>query len=235
MCVSVFIEHKPQCSLSKLKRLRWSKRRTFVEGSAKDDKKCPVILFAWHRKFKWSCKQPTLVLLRVFGCFFRNRKSYKKEEKRIANCSFSTPRFVYEYLWWNEIGKHMTTRHHAKQAQKQKARRLLIVSQTGGWGPRPSQILNSSISLSRTMKRYFSVYGNERSGPAETRRPEISHFNDALVSFWLSRRTVNDWLTDSSFVHVGVDAYVQLRIRSLLHCFSGTDGNWPLSSSEAFF
>lgn len=62
----------------------------------------------------------------------------------------------------------MTTRHHAKQAQKQKARRLLIVSRSDGLratAPKDPQFLNFTRTNN---EKVFAVYGNERTGLANT-------------------------------------------------------------------
>lgn len=159
----------------------------------------------------WCC----CVFLDVF--FFSQQKSHKKDEKRIANCSFSTPRFVYEYLWWNGIGKHMTTRHHAKQAQKQKARRLLIVSQTEAEGRGPNR---SSIPQFLSNEQWDGIFllmvMSDQGRPMLDVKVKSAVLKSLiLMTFCLTliiAGTVNDW----SFVHEAVAAYVQLRIRSLL-------------------
>lgn len=164
-------------------------------------------------KKKWSCKHRD----RCNGVFFFRNVFFSQKKKRRENCKlfFLSPRVAsYEYLWWN--WKIQSAR--SQRRPKNRNCRLLIVF-TISWR---SSILRWNNQ--DTMRRYFTVYGNETSGLVRWNAGAV------LKSFILMTLLLpSDYCTLSmhSWVSCKTDAYIQLRI---LHSISWRSaGNWPLS------
>lgn len=114
--------------------------------SWKNVEKCPVTLFAWHRK--WSCKQPTF----VFSVVSQKKSNTRREENRRL---FFT-RWGWGFAFMNiydEIGKHMTTTANSDdtlEAQNRNRRLCWLFHENRR---RALKILN--FFLQRTMKGIF--------------------------------------------------------------------------------